>query len=313
MKTLTDEAKKNKLEDLFVNEAKILGQLEHPNIVPLYDMGTPESEKRFFTMRFIDGQTLEEIISQMKSGSQYTLERFTWSKRVQLIQQLCDAMEYAHSKGVIHCDLKPANIMIGEFGELVVMDWGIAVVQDMDSEWNSPNQIFEIENVTHDESTIVGTPAYISPETYSDKGPTPQRDVFAIGVIMYELLAIEHPFRKDSVNDTIRSVRKDKPKALYDIKKSGQRTVPVELHHICMKAMQKDPEKRYQSCDELHKDLDLYLDGRFPMKCPSTALKSYSQKLNHFIDDHPKKAVLGVIVVFLTFAALCTITLASLL
>ena len=265
----------------FLAEAKILGQLEHPNIVPLYDLMADDPEQTFFTMRYIQGKTLKEIISLMAGGSQHTLDNFSWARRAQVLQQICDAIEYAHSRGVIHCDLKPANIMIGAFGELVVMDWGVATLSDakMDVDLDTES-LYGID--LNDDSTIIGTPAYISPETFTGDSPNPSRDVFAIGVIMYELLALEHPFRLDSVEETIKSVRKHKPKPLYDIRKSGQRTIPVELHHICMKALNKDPEKRYESCAELHHDLQLYLDGRFPMKCPSTALKRMSQSANHY-------------------------------
>ena len=253
-------------------------------------------------MRYIQGRTLFEIIELLKSSCEETHKEFTWTRRVQIIQQICDAIDFAHSKGIVHCDLKPANIMIGSFGELIVMDWGVAVLADKTISKNNPKITAPQSPELTD--TIMGTPSYISPESCRNNNVTYSRDIFAIGVIMYELLSLNQPFRRKTVEDTISAINNYKPKALYDFDNEGQNTIPVELHHICFKAIRKDPQSRYQSCGELKSDLQLYLSGRFPMKCPSTALKRMSLSLSHFIDDHPKKSVIMALLISFSISLL---------
>jgi serine/threonine-protein kinase len=280
----------------FVREARMIGCLEHPNIVPLYDMGMGTSGEPYFTMKYVDGRSLAEIIELLQTGDADAHAEFTWARRCQILQQICDAVGFAHSRGIAHRDLKPANVMIGNFGETVVADWGLA----------GPMTRIALSS---DDKSIEGTPSYLSPEVIAgDPASDTLRDIYAIGVIVYELFGLAQPFRGDSVREVLRSAVVDDPVPLYDVTQPGQSAVPVEIYHIAKKAMHRNPDERYETCDELNRHLQLYLDGKFPIRCPSTALKRWTLELAHLIDAHPKAAVLTTATVFLGLLALLILT-----
>lgn len=264
----------------FIAEARVLGRLEHPNIVPLYDLGVSESGDSYFTMQYVKGRTLADVIGSLKAGNVEDHKRFTWSRRAQIIQQVCDAVAYAHERGIAHRDLKPANIMFGEHGEVIVMDWGLA---SGSLEEGSPQTT----------STVCGTPAYLCPEAISHQPVSNvARDVYALGVLAYEFFSLKLPFPGTNLQAVLVNVATGTPDPVYEVRQRGQRAVPVEIHHIVRRAMAKNPADRYASCLELREALQLYLDGRFPIRCPSTALKRWTLALAHSIDTHPKLAVL---------------------
>ncbi len=109
----------------FLQEARVLGQLAHPNIVPVHDVGTDEQGRLFYTMKLVVGVTLHEVIGKLKAGDKDTLAKYPLNALLTIFQKVCDAVAFAHSRGIIHRDLKPQNIMVGEFGEVLVMDWGL--------------------------------------------------------------------------------------------------------------------------------------------------------------------------------------------
>ena len=112
----------------FTQEAKLTGQLEHPNIVPVHDLSSDEQNRPFYTMKFVQGVTLHEILANLKHGDPATVAQYSLTQLLTIFQKVCDAVAYAHANDVIHRDLKPANIMVGEYGEVLVMDWGLAKV-----------------------------------------------------------------------------------------------------------------------------------------------------------------------------------------
>lgn len=131
----------------FVAEAQITGQLEHPNIVPLHDIGVASDGTIYYTMKLIEGRTLRDILKDIREGNAETIQGFPISRLLTIFQKVCDGMSYAHSRGVIHRDLKPDNVMIGEFGEVLILDWGIAKVlpepgqahtEEADGEFSGP-------------------------------------------------------------------------------------------------------------------------------------------------------------------------------
>ena len=113
-------------EQRFLQEARVLGQLAHPNIVPVHDLGTDVQGRHFYTMKLVQGVTLHEILGKLKAGDQETVAKYPLNALLTVFQKVCDAVAFAHSRGIIHRDLKPQNIMVGEFGEVLVMDWGLA-------------------------------------------------------------------------------------------------------------------------------------------------------------------------------------------
>jgi len=112
----------------FVREAQVLGWLEHPNIVPIHDLGLDEGGEAFYTMKFVQGRTLQSVLSSIAQGNREDIADYPLSRLLTIFLKVCDGVAFAHSKGIIHRDLKPANIMLGEYGEVLVMDWGLAKI-----------------------------------------------------------------------------------------------------------------------------------------------------------------------------------------
>lgn len=243
----------------FLQEALITARLEHPNIVPVYEVGKRASGQLFYTMRLVRGSTLGEAIARCGSLA----ERL---KLLPHFRDLCHAIAYAHSRGVIHRDIKPHNVMIGMFGETVVLDWGIAKVKGQDDVFASsissmPHDIREnSEAWTQTElGTAVGTPQYMSPEQAEGRidDITPQSDVYALGVVLYEMLAGIAPFHAGSLTALLDKVSRGNYEPLERIAPGA----PPELAGICRKAMQLRARDRYASVMELAEDIDRWQAG----------------------------------------------------
>ena len=267
----------------FLEEAQITGQLDHPGIVPVHDIGLDEEARVYFTMQLVDGMDLRKVIEQARA------RREDWSTRrvVSLLVRVCEAMAYAHSKGVVHRDLKPANIMVGAFGEVYVMDWGLArvlqgregisVPPEMESgSVDEPAPRPRVETDRSDSATpdgsglktldgdIVGTPSYMSPEQARGRLEEvgPGSDVYAVGAILYHLLAGQAPYEplgeKVPAHVILDAVRQGPPWALSELDPE----VDGELAAICEKAMARARGDRYPSMMRLALDLRNWVEGR---------------------------------------------------
>jgi len=245
----------------FLQEAKITGQLEHPSIVPVYELGTRKDGQLYYTMKLVRGDTLSVAIKDCKS----------LQDRLALLRSfldVCQAMAYAHSKGVIHRDLKPSNIMVGEFGECVVLDWGLAKMQrDVDAHREALEKTISQLKLGDDKvagmqtrsKDVLGTPLYMSPEQARGEvdGVGLHSDVYSLGVILYEILSGELPHPWSNSLDTIRRVGTLPATA---IRKVAPHT-PPELAAICDKALSFDARTRYASARELATDMQHFLEG----------------------------------------------------
>ncbi len=267
----------------FLEEAQITGQLDHPGIVPVHDIGLDDEARVYFTMQLVDGMDLRRVIDLARA------RRDGWTVRrvVSLLVRVCEAMAYAHSKGVVHRDLKPANIMVGAFGEVYVMDWGLArVLQEEAAQAPSPPEEHgsvdepaprpRVETDRSDSATpggeamrtldgdIVGTPSYMAPEQargrLEEVGPA--CDVYSVGAILYHLLGGQAPYEplgeKVAAHVILDAVRQGPPWALRDLEPE----VDGELAAICEKAMARSPGERYPSMMRLALDLRNWVEGR---------------------------------------------------
>jgi serine/threonine-protein kinase len=246
-------------------------------------------------MKHLHGETMEAIIERLKAHDPATVARFTYEYRAHLFLQILDAMRYAHSRGVIHRDLKPANIMIGEYGEVTVMDWGIAKpIGRKDAPADSSARSTVDSNTGRlletQIGTLAGTPLYMSPEQAAGRNDEldERSDVYALSVVFYEWMALQHPIEKPgTLLEILGTIATQEP----DHDALGGRGlaagVPAELLRFVLPGLVKDPKKRFSSVAEMEKKLRDILDGRIAVSCHLTLTKRSAHEFIHWVDRHP--------------------------
>ena len=258
LKVLDTAGTNAELTQRLIREARILAQLEHPGIVPVHDVGTLPDGRVFYTMKFVEGLRLDQYVKQLDSLPQ----------RLRLFLRICDAVAFAHARGVLHRDLKPANVMVRSFGEVLVMDWGLAKILQEPVAAEETIVVSSQKKISSDEETqatvvtghgtVMGTPGYMSPE--QERGETEtidaRSDIFSLGALLKFVAA---------------SAQGDK----------GQR-LPRALQAICEKATAKQPEQRYGSVSEFAADVSRHLDG-LPVLAYS---ENILEKLGRFYKRH---------------------------
>ncbi|MBL8693988.1 MAG: SUMF1/EgtB/PvdO family nonheme iron enzyme [Planctomycetes bacterium] len=263
----------------FLEEAQVTGQLDHPGIVPVHELGLGADGRVYFTMRLVKGEDLRAIYGHVQSGH----EGWNPTRALGVLLKVCEALAYAHDKGVIHRDLKPANIMVGRYGEVYVMDWGLARVLGAQDRHDirlkpiptSSQSVVDTERraerdeqpdsplVTMD-GQIVGTPAYMPPEQARGEVEAlgPQSDVYALGAMLYQLISGQMPFVPPGVRVSAHAVLlrviDGPPRPLVELAPRA----PAELVAICDKAMAREARARYRDMNALAEDLRAYLERR---------------------------------------------------
>lgn len=244
----------------FLNEAQITARLQHPGIVPIYEIGLLNRNRLFFAMERVEGKTLRTILDEWAAKEEgHTLEGL-----LRIYEQVCQIVAYAHSVSVAHRDLKPENIMIGEFNKVYVMDWGIAKNFNEPAPPPAPARQEQgdlAKTFTHNltmPGSMKGTPNYMSPEQVLGivQRVDYRSDVFSLGIILYEILAGRHPYRRDDMRATLHAIKHYTP--------STPRT-PFgfrEYASICMRALCKLPDQRYANAGELAADMRGALEHR---------------------------------------------------
>jgi formylglycine-generating enzyme required for sulfatase activity/tRNA A-37 threonylcarbamoyl transferase component Bud32 len=268
-----------KLLARFLEEAQVTSQLDHPGIVPVHELGLDADGRVYFTMKLVKGRDLRTIFELVEDGK----EGWNDTRALSVMLKVCEAVAYAHKKGVIHRDLKPANIMVGGFGEVFVMDWGLARVigrkdahdvrpaPDLESALRSVHTARrdEREELAHSpvvtmDGDVMGTPAYMAPEqargAVEEIGP--RSDVYSVGAMLYHLLARTPPYMSPAMlargRSVLEMVLEGPPEPLATLR----RDLPNELVAICDKAMSREAAARYADTLELAEDLRAYLENR---------------------------------------------------
>jgi len=231
----------------FLREAKIQARLDHPAVVPVHELGYDAEGRPYFTMKRLTGTTLQALLLDPAATTQRMLRAFT---------DVCLAIELAHEKGIIHRDLKPANIMLGDYGEVYVLDWGIARVVGTDVPTEPGTTVDTVDGTTQ-AGAILGTPGYMSPEQLRGETVTGAADVYALGSILFEILAREplHPRGGAAMPSTL-----DESTPTSPAQRAPQRKIAPELDAACIAALAHDPESR-PSARELGDRVQRYLDG----------------------------------------------------
>ena len=302
----------------FVDEVRMVGNLEHPNIVTVHDVGVDANGAYFFVMKFVDGETLESIIEKLAAGDPAYHRRYGFEARLDLFVGLMRALQYAHSQGLVHRDVKPANIMVGEFGEVVLMDWGIAHRMRGDERATAPvggpasmpalvegpgTQRSSAETV---EGSVVGTPQYMSPEQAAGEvaGLDGRSDLYSACVVLYELLTLT-PYVEQgrTAMQTVVAASQRQPPSVIDRAYDNpyQPSVPVELRHFLRSALAHDKGARFDSAEELLWALERLRAGDCGVHCPVTFMKQSNAKMERFMDRYPAASMFLAAGTLLTF------------
>jgi serine/threonine protein kinase len=299
----------------FVEEIRVVGQLEHPSIVPIHDVGLDEKGQFFFVMKYVNGETLENIIEKLAAGDPAYHARFPFERRVELFITILEAMAYAHDKGYVHRDIKPANIMIGPYGEVMVMDWGLAkkVGSAADYALATPEREDGPGNSKRLQETrvgsLLGTPLYMSPEQARGQHDTldQRSDIYSLCMLLFELLATRHPLHHcTDLNQVLHSVTNEaSPTPMDKIWELSpiQGPVPADLRHIVVKGLQKSPDQRYHSVQQLIQRIHLRAQGCIDIECPITFWMSLTGKARRTIERHPVLSASVLSLVALTSTA----------
>ena len=250
----------------FLREAWSLAQLNHPNICPVYDVGwNARRGIYYFAMKKVVGRSLDEALAAREQEGEQACKGQDLAHWVRVLIQICDGVSYAHAQGVLHRDLKPANVMLGEFGEVLVMDWGLAKLAgrpELHADRLMPSdQATEGELLSVD-GQIIGTPEYMPPEQargrIAELGD--RSDVYSLGAILYQVLTGCVPVEGRHVMDTL--VRVAENRITAPRKRTPRRTIPFDLASAAMKALAAKPEDRYSSVRAFREDLQAFLEGR---------------------------------------------------
>ena len=294
---VTEPEKRDRARKRFLREAKLTAQLEHPHIVPIYDLMVDEQGSTFYVMKYVRGKTLKQAIDECVGDT--CEERF--EKRLHLLGPLidvCEAMAYAHSKDIIHRDLKPGNIVLGEFGQTIILDWGLAkqiAEKETPAEKESISEIFD-DGISTRHDTIMGTPSYMAPEQADQKhGLVDERsDVYALGALLFFVLTgerIYEPGGKQALGGLLSDLPTPSP-ALRN------RCIPPELAAICEKATAKNKADRFRDAGEMVMELCAYRDGRLV----STYAYTRSELFKRFIARN-KAAVVATLALVIAIIA----------
>lgn len=317
----------------FIREARILGQLEHPNIVPIHELGLDAEGRAYYTMKMVKGVHLHQVLERIRAGDAVTVARYPLPQLMTVFLKLCDAVAYAHSKGVLHRDLKPENVMLGDYGEVLLMDWGLAKTLpssplDLPAEPapeptapRDPSAPEALPHLTMD-GTVMGTPHFMAPEQAEGRvlEIDERTDTFALGGILYSILTLHPPFRGETNEAVIRKAIAGTivPPTAYN-RPAGRRgrsarhpagtgttllphcqdgRIPEALAGIAMKALARDPAQRYQTVTALAGDIKAYEAGFVT----SAEEKTFGKQLGLLIKRRKAECAFGAAAVLLLLA-----------
>lgn len=304
----------------FVREAQVTGQLEHPNIIPVHELGADERGRPFYTMKYVKGITLEEVLGRIRAGNEPAIREYPLTHLLTIFQKICDAVAFAHSRQILHRDLKPENIMIGDYGEVLVMDWGLAkLIGDSASAAGegvgetTPGPSSTALNTVV--GRVIGTPSFMAPEQARGQVDRidERTDIYSLGAILYHILALQPPVTGHSAMEVIERVKAGDvrpptsvhPEAISPHCPGGQ--IPAALSAVAMKALAMEPANRYPSVKDLQRDIAAYQGGFITSAEEQNALKL----LWLLIKRHKVESIALVLIAALTMVTLVSIAIYS--
>src|SRR5690348_2093329 len=257
----TDLSQNSSLKKRFLREALIAAHLSHPSIIPIYSIHK-EEKNVFYTMPFVEGQTLKEILKisseEEKEGEIKHPIGSSISALAHIFLKVCQAIAYAHSKGILHRDLKPDNIIVGKYGEVLLFDWGLAdVVENKDESFTNA---LPISSELTKPGKIPGTLLYLAPERLLGGTSSSQTDIYALGVILYQILTLHSPFYRKSVEQWRKTLHLER--VIDPLEVAPHRDIPQHLADVVKRCLCFKPEERFQSVDEMISEVNNYIEGR---------------------------------------------------
>ncbi|WP_417850446.1 serine/threonine protein kinase [Thalassoglobus sp.] len=254
----------------FLREARVTAQLAHPNTIPVYEIGQTKMGSLYFTMKLLRGEDLYETIKRISQRDASALQSYPLSVLMDVFLQVCQALGFAHAHGVIHRDIKPENIWLGQFNEVVLLDWGVAKVWGVEDPPWEPEDFQTVrpeETVDREQlrtltrsGQLPGTPLYMSPEQIlGHKSIDERSDIFSLGVMLYELMTLKEPFYGETVRKTFDLIIHDDP--IPPKERAPHRNIPDTFEAIILKAMEKEKKDRYQSVMEMAHDIQIAKDA----------------------------------------------------
>ena len=242
----------------FLREARVTAQIPHPATIPVYELSRDADGNAYFTMKKLGGRDLSDILDQLSARHQPTIDQYPLEALLNVLIHASQCLAFAHDHGVVHRDMKPANIMIGDYGEVMVLDWGLAKVWDMDDNDDVDQLIRSGKQVMSGRLTgrgdVQGTPFYMSPEQAVETGDVDGRsDVYSMGIILFEVLTGESYMSGKNFKEIKRKLLEDP--ARQPIRVAPKKKISAELNAICLKALQRQPVDRYQNMSLLIDDL----------------------------------------------------------
>jgi serine/threonine protein kinase len=259
----------------FEKEAEVLAQLAHPNIVPIYNRGLDAHGRPFYSMKLIKGRTLQAVLNAIREGDSTAIQDYPRAALLMIFRKVCDALAFAHSNRILHRDLKPENIMVGEYGEVLVMDWGLAkVLGEQDQGTNVGRAPDNGDYGMTLEGEVMGTPQYMSPEqaTGMVADLDVRSDIYSLGGILYAILTLRPPIEGRTLEEVLSKVKSSGISSMQPLPQDRSRAgvgkpapllmyVPESLQAVTLKAMALDRDKRYPSVASLASDIDAYQNG----------------------------------------------------
>lgn len=304
----------------FIDEIQVVGQLEHPSIPPIHDVGLDENGY-FFVMKYVQGETLDAIIERLQARDPLYQRRFSYKARAELFLRILQTIQFAHEKGILHRDLKPENVMVGPYGEVMVMDWGLAkrlsdpaeAPLEVDASAGALATPGEASDSLAGEllggslggkrltatrmGSVIGSPAYMSPEQAKGRLDLidARSDLYGLAAVFYELMTLDHYLTpKQTQQAMLAGILTEEPLAATEM--HHRHGIPPEYTFFLRKGLEKDPAARFQTAQEMASQLRSILDGDIPVQCPCTGLKAAGNRWFSFIDAHPVGALAAVLV-----------------
>jgi serine/threonine-protein kinase len=290
----------------FVDEIRIVGRLEHPNIVPIHDVGVDELGRYFFVMKYVEGETLESIVDKLAAGDPAYLRKYTYERRIEIFIGLLHALEYAHAHGVVHRDVKPANVMVGRYGEVVLMDWGVAkstasardpvagAEGEITAEGDKRGRLFATRV-----GSIIGTPAYMAPEQARGENDRVDHrcDLYSAAVVFHEMISLRHYLADAASLEALLTTVGAEQRSFVQLlnARHPDHRPPAELVHFVHKGLSLDPSRRFQSAREMIDELQKILEGDIAVQCHVTFTKRTARELGRFVDRRPHVAFFALV------------------